>query len=176
MPYSLSLTQPTGEAQRRKSVRTRKLLFVVLLSLLAVLLLGSCGPGKYTPKPNEEIYGTWINEKMDMQKCVVTAEGWKQYHHTSDPGAFYEGTGQTVAKWSDSQGNIWYKGILSVTKGGTIEGYKFYTLDKLSKSATVWEEMFFVPMSDQEMKNPKYPTKIDPTDTSHYMVYYRAKE
>ena len=156
-------------------MKTRKLFFVASVALSATLLLGSCGPGKYTPKPNEEISGTWINEKMDMQKHVYSAGGLKDYLHASDAAPFYEITEQIVAKWTDSEGSIWYKTFDTVTKGGTIGGQKFTTLVKLSKSATVLEDTWLFPSSDQELQHPKFPMKIDP-NSGYYAIYYRAKE
>ena len=45
------------------------ILFVLLCTLTHILLVG-CVPSKYVPKPNEELYGTWINEKMSAQKYI----------------------------------------------------------------------------------------------------------
>ena len=43
-------------------MKTRWTFLMIVLSLLALLLLGGCGPAKYAPKANEELYGTWINK------------------------------------------------------------------------------------------------------------------
>jgi hypothetical protein len=111
---------------------------------------------------------------MDLQKTVSSATGFKQYLHVSDTDTFYEGTRQIIAKWTDSEGNIWYKTLDAITKGGTIAGYKLAALHKFSKSATVWEEIWTSPSNDQEIANPTYPTKIDPTDSMHYSIYNRV--
>ena len=143
-------------------------------TLACVLMLCCCGPGKYVAKPNEEIYGTWINEKADAQKLVIGPEGGKMYLKVNDTDVYAETTGEIVSKWIDSEGNIWYKSSNARSKGA-YAGMKFTELDKLSKSGTVWESVWIMPSNDEQMKNPKYPNKIDPQDPN-YEIYYRAKE
>ncbi|HUI72651.1 MAG TPA: hypothetical protein VL354_19170, partial [Spirochaetia bacterium] len=85
-------------------------------------------------------------------------------------GPGFVGKEQIVAKWNDSEGNIWYK-----IQGAGVNGdkaFKWQSLQKLSKSATVRE--FIVVMVDNYSPD-YYPTKLDPND-SNYRVYYRAKE
>ena len=148
----------------------------VLLTLLVMLMFGGCATAKYVPKPNEEINGTWINEKISPQKNVNTPDGWKQYLPVSDSVPFYEGTGEIISKWTDSEGNIWYKSLITIT-GGTGDGDAtkiiLAELDKLSKSATVWESVWTMPTNEQELKTPIYPTTIDPKNPN-YGIYYRA--
>jgi hypothetical protein len=151
------------------------MLLGVPVILLSLIQLASCGPGKYTPKPNEEIYGTWTNEKMSPQKEIHTADGSKQYLYTSDSTSFYEGTGKTISKWTDSEGNIWYKVLSTFTTPNTYKGQIFTVLEKLSKSATVWESVWASPSSDAELKNPVYPAAIDPNN-SNYRIYYRTEK
>jgi uncharacterized lipoprotein YehR (DUF1307 family) len=155
-------------------MKAKRMLFYVLFALLVVLMLAGCASGKYVPKPNEELYGTWINEKMSPQKLVNTPDGWKQYLHVSDSTPFYEGTRGITRKWTDSEGNIWYETFSTFTSGaGDYNGKSFTVLEKLSKSATVLESVWTMATSDQELKTPTYPSKIDPKD-SEYSIYYRA--
>ena len=152
-------------------MKPRMLLLFALLVLLSLILLGSCAPRKYVPKPNEEIYGTWTNEKIFPQKVVNTADGWKQYNYIADSVPLIEGTGTPDSKWTDSEGNIYYKGFDTVTSG-TYKGNKFQELDKLSKSGTVWES---VSTMVREFEASNYPAKIDPKDSS-YRIYYRTEK
>ena len=146
------------------------------LGLLVMFVLGSCATGKYVPKANEELYGTWINEKMLPQKVINNADGFQQYLHVSDSTPFYSGTGGIISKWTDSEGNIWYKTFGTYTGGaGDYNGKSFTMLEKLSKSATVLEFVWAMPTSDQEIKTPTYPSKIDSRD-SEYGIYYCAKD
>jgi hypothetical protein len=142
--------------------------------LLSLILLGGCATGKYVPKPNEEIYGTWINEKMSAQKYVVTPDGWKQYLKITDTHPYSEGAWAIASKWTDKEGNIWYKSFGAIA-AGPYAGFKHSWLHKFSKSATVWESVWSSPTNEQEAATPTYPTKIDP-NSSEYNIYYRAEE
>ena len=129
-------------------MKTRLVLFSAIVVLLALILLGGCAPGK----PKEEIYGTWTNDTSTntyvimsghIQKEVITPDGWKQYSKILDTDRLQEGTAQIESKWTDSDGNIWYKRRIIVTAGNLADaGTKDQELDKLSKSATVWESEF----------------------------------
>ena len=145
--------------------------------LLALLLLGGCAPGK----PKEEIYGTWTNDTSTntyviisghIQKVVNTPDGrWKEYSKISDSDFLQEGTRRIDSKWTDSEGNIWYKSVMVVTAGKLADpGTTAQELDRLSKSATVWESVFaLVGKVHPEL----YPTTIDPKN-ANYRIYYRA--
>jgi hypothetical protein len=143
----------------------------VIIALLVLLMLGSCAPAKYVPKANEELYGTWINEKAARQKMVVTSDGWKQYLLLSDPTPVSAGTEEIISKWKDSEGNVWYKTIILHTEG-VVMGNHYTLLNKLSKSATVWESVWSY-VDNQDLKNPTYPNNIDPQNPN-YGIYYRA--
>ncbi len=145
----------------------------IVLFGAALILLGGCAKAKYVAGPNEEIYGTWTNEKMDFKKVAMAPEGKYMYLQLADTTPFEESTGQIAAKWTDSEGSVWYKFSYTRTKGPHA-GSKFTELDKLSKSGKVWEYVWTAPANDAEMKNPSYPTKIDPQDYL-YSVYYRAQ-
>jgi hypothetical protein len=150
-----------------------RILFLFAIVLACELMLGSCSPSKYVAKPNEEIFGTWTNEKMSAQKLIIAADGGKLYLKVTDETPYSESTGAWISKWTDSEGNIWYKSFNSRIKG-PYSGFKFTELDKLSKSGTVLESVFKAPSNDEELKNPQYPTKIDPQDSS-YTIYFKAK-
>ncbi len=142
--------------------------------LAAALVLVGCGQKKYVAKPDEERYGTWINDAMPPQRIVNAQGTWKEYLKSSDDRAYVEGTEEITGKWTDSAGNIWYKTLGTIT-GGT-SGYHDLTvvkLEKLSKSATVLESVWSMPTSDAEVKNPVYPAKIDPS-SQFYGIHYRT--
>lgn len=165
-------------------MKTIMMILAVLLSFLTLILLGSCGAGKYVPKANEEIYGTWINEKYGTidsttptyspQKEIIDASGYTAYLLISG-NPTEKGPETIVSKWTDSEGNIWYKtfGTASVSnprvEGGVL---RLQSLQKLSKSATVRECMFFW---HSKSVPDNYPTRIDIT-SDQYRVFYRAKE
>lgn len=152
--------------------------------LLVMTLLGEyCYGQNYVPKADELLYGTWINESATThQKVVAFPGGYKTYDKISDAKPFEGGKEQIAEKWTDSEGNVWYKTCLTTTfgivpsgvhKGYDYSGWKFQVLLKFSKSGTVRELMaVHVPEFDPNL----YPTKIDPTDIDHYLIFYRPKE
>ena len=152
-------------------MKTARMLLFASLFLLSVFLIESCAPRKYVPKTNEEINGTWINEKIAPQKVVNSPSGWKEYSYASDAVPLDEGNGGIDSKWTDSEGNIWYRTFSTVTSA-TYKGTKTQGLEKISKSGKVYESVFNI-VAEFDPKN--YPTKIDPKD-SNYRIYYRAKE
>jgi len=154
---------------------------LVLLGAMVVLLslmLWDCAPGK----PKEEIYGTWTNDTSTntyvimgghIQKEVITPDGFKQFLKIADTDRLQEGTAQIESKWIDSDGNIWYKRRITVTAGSLADaGTKCQQLDRLSKSATVWESVFSIVGN---WHPESYPTTIDPK-TANYRIYYRSQK
>lgn len=145
--------------------------FIVLIVLLvASSIIVSCAS---SPQLSEEIYGTWTNDgsNPDVGKCVISSIEWKAYHKISDNNPFSEGTVRVVTKWTDSEGNIWYKMFLTIT-GGAGRG-KYQALYKLSKSATVLEGQFGG-VADFDA-NVGFPKKFDPTD-EYYWTFIRAQK
>jgi hypothetical protein len=156
----------------------REKAFIITVSLMILITLGSCGQGKYVEKSNEELYGTWTNESYKgislgsyykPQKVVITPGTYSDYQVLTDTNQAASGKEEVTSKWKDSEGNIWYK----VRGSGSVGSYhfKFQSLHKLSKSATVRE---LVSILVDEYGPNSYPTKIDSQDNS-YRIYYRAK-
>jgi hypothetical protein len=147
-------------------MKTRMMLCYMPVMLVFLIQIGGWSQGKYVPTPNEEMNGVWINAKADIQKHVNTSDGWKMYVNISDSVPWDVGTGGIDSKWTDSEGNIWYKSF-----GIDQNGDKHQELDKLSKSGTVWESVF----REVDQFDPKYyPTKIDPMDPN-YGIYLRSE-
>lgn len=141
--------------------------------LLTAVLLAGCATSKYVPKANEELYGTWVNENSLPQRIVQVPDGWEQYLYTDDSQPFARASAVIVSKWTDAEGNIWYKSFGTIT-AGLYPGEKFTELDKLSKSGTVWEFVWTMPTNDRELITLVYPTKIDPK-SPEYGIYHRAE-
>ena len=152
-----------------------------LVCLLILVFPGGCRPGEYTPKPREELYGTWINKsysghydpnKLDPQKEIIDSNGYHVFRFIDDSGEHWTGAETITSRWTDSEGNIWYK----TYKGGwtdmsekTVVPHFLY---KLSKSATVRESVYVTRAS---YAPSAFPTKIDPKDPS-YLVYNRVEK
>jgi hypothetical protein len=111
-----------------------RVILIVFAGFVALVLLAGCGPGKYVPKANEEIYGTWINEGIRWQKLVVFAGGNKAYLSVADAEPDMETTEQISAKWKDGDGNIWYK-TFDRWISGHLKGTKSQYLWKISNGS-----------------------------------------
>lgn len=111
-----------------------RVILIVFGGFVALVLLAGCGPGKYVPKANEEIYGTWIHEGIRYQKLVVFAGGEKEYLSVADAEPVMETTEQISAKWKDGDGNIWYK-TFELYISGPMKGTKIQRLWKISNGS-----------------------------------------
>ena len=147
-------------------------LLAALVVLPALVSVAGFGQEKYNPKPNEEIYGTWINvdQFSYAQKSANAPGGYKEYWKVADPAPSSEGTEEIYSKWTDSEGNTWYKTFAIGTRGVT-KGYSSQTLHKLSKSGTVLESVYAL-VSTFDPND--FPTRIDPEDST-YRIYHRAE-
>ena len=136
-------------------MKGRKAFLGAVLFMLSLILLGDWNPGKYVAKPNEEIYGTWVNKDNyggvnSPQKEIITADGVKKYDKVSDPTPLQKYTKIIDSKWTDAEGNIWYKTYGTVTDGA-YKGWTWQGIDKLSKGATVWELTITVWVLEQRL-------------------------
>ena len=151
-----------------------RLVFLIWSPLLGLSLFADWNPVHYAPKPDEEIYGTWTNDKeynlIGFQKTVISADGWKNYTNITDSVPMEEGTSQIESKWTDSDGNIWYKSF-GIANGRGFKNAKVQSLTRISKSGTVLEVVARPALS--KFDSDKYPTMIDPNDPN-YAIYYRA--
>jgi hypothetical protein len=150
-------------------------ILLVSSTLLFLISFSANAQDKYVPTVNEEFYGVWMSkENPDYnhpEKSVITADGYQSYLHTSDAVPQEEGTMVIDSKWTDSDGNIWYK-ILGTVTTGQWKGYNFQALEKLSNSGTI-KESVFQPIGLGTKFSPKYyPTKIDPNKPA-YEIRYR---
>jgi hypothetical protein len=166
------------KAQGREFMKRRMLFLSFLMILLSIITFGANAQDKYVPKPNEELYGTWTSKQnvedfFHPQKIVNTADGYKNYAKISNSVPFEEGTEQIDSKWTDTEGNIWYKTFSTVTIG-VYKGYRFQSLVKISKSGTISESVS-ISIAHQDFKPAYYPTKIDPNDST-YKIMFRAEE
>jgi hypothetical protein len=157
------------------------LILGTLVCLVVLPLLGGCGPAKYTPKANEELYGIWINQsysgqynptKNDPQKEVIDSSGYHVFRLVDDSAQYWTGAETITSKWTDSEGNIWYKTYKGAWTDSESKPIVPHFLYKLSKSATVRESVF----ATRDTYTPSaFPTKLDPKDSS-YLVYTRATQ
>jgi hypothetical protein len=150
-----------------------------LACLLASVLLEGCGSGKYVEKPNEELYGTWTNESYSgivsegiytPQKTVTAPGTYSDYRMLTDHGPAFMGKEEVTSRWKDSEGNIWYK--INMSGSTDTSTFKWQSLQKLSKAATVREYVFVEVVA---FSPANYPTKVEP-GAPNYRIYYRIKD
>ena len=148
--------------------------------LSALLLLAGCGQSKYTPKADEELYGTWTNSSLSgevhlpapymPQKVVITSSGFSVFKYADDFARFEVGSEQIDRRWTDSDGNIWYQAHSAHADGSV--ALTFQTLYKLNKAGTVQESVYLVAA---RYDPSHYPAKLDPNDST-YRRYDRAQK
>jgi hypothetical protein len=147
-------------------------MFICLFLAVVAFILAGCAKGKYVPKPNEELYGTWTNEEMSHQKTVNHPDGkFEDYFSVSDTTPFRGGTTEIVKKWTDSEGNVWYNTCDTFTTG-SVKGHKVQNLWKISKSGTVAE---FVWSEVGQFDPSKFPTTIDPKGNNYFIFNSAGK-
>ena len=143
----------------------------ILIFILAVLIIrdGYATDKKVTKRDYRFVEGTWTNEEYNshphMGKYVLRRDGtFDSYFTTSDTEK--EGANHyiIVEKWTDSEGNIWYK--RHVWGGAKVEGHPGgYALDKFSNSGNVWEYI---------ESGADFPTEID-KNHPYYHRYNRQE-
>ena len=159
-------------------MRVRTCLPGAALLLLAMIQIGGWAQEAVVPKGAEELFGTWANEKnladvFHGQKVIVSADGMKIFCKVSDPDPRMIVTWEITGKWKDSEGNVWYK-TLGTSTGGIYQGAKWQSLEKISKSGTVWERASI--LLETGRFNPAfYPKTIDPKGVYYRVLYRTAK-
>jgi hypothetical protein len=113
-------------------VRTRLMVVVAAVLFLALLLSGGLAV-MHALESRDPFYGTFANEEMSPQKWVTFPGGFKSYVLMSDTLPADEGTERIVARWTDSDGNLWYQ------TQATIGKRKLLTLVRISTPGTVRE-------------------------------------
>ena len=113
----------------------------------------------YVPKENEVFYGTWVNMDYTLraQKVVMNSDGTWGWAMSAKSEPYMKYTYELKEKWTDSEGNIWYKVRLKSHRG------EEYALVKISNSGNTRESIF---------DSHEYPTKIDPEE-DNYRIYHR---
>ena len=136
-----------------------KLHLALLLGAVLVALTGTifAQDPLYIPGDNEELYGTWVNKEYLPPKVTNYPGEWAAFRSVKSEETAETGKYKITDKWTDSEGNIWYKTEVSH------HVQKVYQLDKISNSGKTWELVY---------SSSKYPMKIDPKDANYY-IYHR---
>ena len=147
-------------------MKTRTLVLILILVLAVLVIAGSCATGNkvYIATKNEELYGTWVNTDYEgtrhNQKWTFYKWGYIEgFYMIADqrPGAW--GTFFIVDKWTDPEGNIWYKDHERYRNSMSV---RFYLI-KINNNKGVMEAVW---------SYNDFPSQLDPKNVN-YVIYYR---
>jgi len=156
-------------------MRTRTLVSILILVLAVLIVVGSCATGKkaYVAKEDEELYGTWVNPEYDggiyYAKYVIKPDGtWDEYAMSNSNSPVGVGEYTITDKWTDSEGNKWYKNISTFFDDESIKNPDtYYYLCKIDKTGNVHEMLW---------SSIDYPTEFDPDGLRYnYRIHYRQE-
>jgi hypothetical protein len=142
----------------------------VVLVVIAVLIV-CCAKKPYRPKKDEPLYGVWVNENYnelsENAKYIYNPDGkGLGYEKTTDPEPKKISRFTIEEKWTDKEGNIYYKVLAKWTRPPYEELYAtlWYVSVKIHPSGDVMEVV---------ASKDKYYEEIKPDVTGWYMIHYR---
>lgn len=141
-----------------------KTILAITLSLALLIFV------RMTLAGSEDIWGTWVNTEQPKgkyhhveEKRVFSPDGmFKFYYYESSQSPEFEGTYTITERWTDSEGNIWYK---MKAEGKSIkyrDKVQWYLLSRISDSGKTLEYVYH-PLD--------YHKKLDPNHPSYRILY-----
>lgn len=141
----------------------KTILAIILSSALLIFAITAAAE-------SEAIWGIWVTTEKPKgdslhasQKRVFSSDGTiKFYRYESSPSPEFEGTYTIAEKWTDSEGNIWYK--INATGKSIRYGDKagWFLLARISDSGNTLEYVYH-PVD--------YHKKLDPNHPSYRIIY-----
>jgi len=129
-------------------LRTRLLLAVAAAAFLALVLFGGLAVLRAL-QSRDPFYGTFANVQMSPAKWVTFPGGFKSYVLISDKLPADAGTERIVSRWTDSDGNHWYR------TQATLAGRKLLTLHLVDRVGTT---MKFTANEVTDFSSRDFPT------------------
>ncbi len=165
-------------------MKPRTVAVAFLPVLLVALLLSGCvtmEPERgalmvqkeiFVQAPNEGLYGTWVNPDLRppvfYPRLVVHPWGLYEAFQTLTSRTYaWRGTSAIVEKWTDAEGNTWYKEFVRCSLKGFYTGHAFY-LERLSRDGNTLECIF------GNIGWPR-PSDMDPETNTTYAKYTRQE-
>jgi hypothetical protein len=143
-------------------MKRRSLVSILILVLIVLILVGSGTNEKkaYVATDEEELYGTWINPDILVQKKIIYPDGKDEtFYSKSAVNPFVTGQITIVKKWIDRKGDVYYH----CTWSSNVEPSTQYWLVRISDSGNAMETV----------SSPiDFPKKVDPNDLD-YGIRYR---
>jgi len=147
------------------------LFFTAAVVLLPLINVAGWAQEKYIPKADEELYGTWANEKTFPPRTDINPGGtFSDYYPVSNPKPFRGGTTEIVKTWTGSDNSVYYY-LLNTFTSGVYKGTRVQLLDKVSGSGKVLETVWRMGMTTFDAE--RMPTEIDPKD-QNYQIFTRS--
>ncbi len=160
----LSIKKDKSSLRGGKKMKTKNYILGLILILAVFASIGSCATGAKSYKRDfrKDIVGTWVNSDYNQNdmitaKVVVKPDNTMELYHSESTTWPSPCTIIIENRWTDSEGNIYYKAEV------THSIRTVYELWKLNNSKTTWELMW---------RALDYFTEIDPNNT-YYRIYYR---
>jgi hypothetical protein len=141
-----------------------KTILVIMLSLALLIF------AETTSAESENIWGTWVNTEQPKgryhhvsEKRVFSPDGMvKFYYYESSQSPEFEGTYAITEKWTNSDGNTWYKMKASGKSIKYGDKAEWYFLARISDSGKTLEYVYH-PL--------EYHKKLDPNQPSYRILY-----
>ena len=164
----------------RLGIISKKWLFIITIMLCALLIIPvlvsnpiAADDKEYIMQDNEELYGRWVNlnnfdEKRGLWVVLVFNRNgtFEAYDSDGSKKPPYIADYVIHDKWTDSEGNIFYKYYATGAVSGAVEWVsEGYWLARISDSGKTFESVY---------STIAYADEIDPESLKHmYMIYYR---
>ena len=158
-------------------MKTRPLVSIMILVVVVLIIGGSCATGKkaYVAQDDEELYGTWVNPEYENSKVytapkiVVKPDGTFDEYALINSDRVVSVLEYTITdKWTDSEGNTWYKLLEIHTDSKVIQNPDtYYVLSRIDKTGNIWEMLW---------ASIDYPAEFEPDNVLYnYRIRYRQE-
>lgn len=153
-------------------IRTLVSILIFVLAVLMITQSSMAGKKEYVATEDEEIYGIWINpDYNDMEpraKFIAKQDTFETYHKTDSTHRNTWGECTITDKWTDSEGNIWYKYVDTLSfYAGIKRTTPRYCLAKIDKSGNILERV---------VSGIDYPAELGPDVLLYtYTIHYRQE-
>ena len=145
-------------------MKVRTYVSIAVLIVAAMIITGSGATGKndYVATDKEELYGTWVNPDILVQKKIIYPDGKDEtFYSKSAVNPFVTGQITIIKKWNDRKGSAYYH----CTWSSNVEPSTQYLLVRISDSGNAME-IVSSPID--------FPKKVDPNDLD-YVIRYRQE-
>jgi hypothetical protein len=148
-----------------KKMMTRAFIISAVLLLSVLVFPTSYAKDKefFKPSNDDEIFGTWVNtgysgEQTWHQKIVYYPWGHVElYMRIENKNPVWPGTSNLVDKWTDAEGNIWYRDFFRDQYGGGLALYQLYKISDNGKILEmIWRQREFPAEAEMDSSGATY--------------------